>query len=301
MTTADENLTDDGVQGSARELDDEILLILALLSLADVENAIEFWRQRAPQRLKGLPLARLPRTGLPVEAVASNSFPAWNPDRLAYVQRLGDEIPYAEVQAGVLAVIAKTRTELDRDTAMMLAGALTLAEWQDRLLATIKNLHLSFAIVGVGGRVNLPPQQLIRTREAVPGDMLAIVTLADLIAYQFGRARRFASDIEDHNERANTDEKIERRARMYATAGYPTYQMLLGIAALIAGFTEELNVLSIAEHCKSEAGDPVEDCPTQTDKGWVTIGELVPIGLRLCSFNCLCSTKYRDDAGRESV
>lgn len=293
MTTDTLDIQTQKKRGEARKRDEEALLLLALLSFGDVEEATGYWRRLAPDRFKGVINARLAREGLPPEAVASASYPAYDRATLTYVDRMGDVLDPIEVRLAVLTVIDRAEREYAAATAAMMAGAATLEEWQEKQSTAVKQLHVALGAVGAGGAKQLTADQLTRSREHIPSKTDEIETLGDLIAFHLAKLQAFAIQIERESQSATGETAVVSRSRLYATSGYPTFEMLRRWAAGVAGMTQERNVLRPAEHCHAEPGSLVEDCPTQSAKGWVTIGELVPVGQRLCSFNCKCVTEYR--------
>lgn len=98
----------------------------------------------------------------------------------------------------------------------------------------------------------------------------------------------FADDVA--NGRVPRDGRFARRAMLYAAAGWGFYMLLRGREAGRRGYGEERNILDPgAEHCQG--------CVAETDRGWVPLGSLVPIGDRQCRSGCRCSMEYRNGAG----
>lgn len=81
------------------------------------------------------------------------------------------------------------------------------------------------------------------------------------------------------------DGRFLQRADLYGQAGRGTYWQVNSRVHNEAGYTEERNVLNEAEHC--------DGCLAESARGWVSIGELVPIGERDCHANDRCEIEYR--------
>ncbi len=99
---------------------------------------------------------------------------------------------------------------------------------------------------------------------------------------------RFADDVAAG--RVLRDGRFGRRAALYGSAGWGFYMALRGREARRRGYEEERNVLDPgAEHC--------DECVGETDRGWLPLGELIPVGSRQCRSGCRCYIEYRNAAG----
>jgi hypothetical protein len=282
------------VKGRIRRRDEDELLALAFLDLFWVEESAAEWSRLAPDPFKGLSQAQPASPDFPdvPEARATASAPAFDPRTLQFVRKLGDVIPGTDVRQAALNAIAKAQREMLRETTVMEFGAKEIEDWFIDMAARVKRLHVALAIVGAGGRLQMPPAQLVRTIEAIPADLAQVITLADSIAFHIGKLYRFAVDVETARHLADTTNAIETRVGLYGASAYGGFEMLRRVSAIANGFTFEENVLADAEHCQAEPGELPEDCPTQTAKGIVRIGTLVPVGRRLCAMHCLCRLKF---------
>lgn len=147
-------------------------------------------------------------------------------------------------------------------------GDITLEELEAKMAERIEDAHYSAMIlifgasfVGVSVLWNL--YQTYLTREL-----------------QF--LRRFIEQIRSGQQRM--DGTIARRARMYGTAVRALLFEAAREVAQLSGYTHEENELGPAEHCQG--------CLTETGKGKVPIGTLVPIGSRDCLSNCMCTLRF---------
>lgn len=282
------------VQGRIRRRKEDELLLLALLMLDDVEAGAAEWQRLAPDPFKGLAQAQLASPKFPniPEARATAKAPAFDPRTLEFVRVTGEVIPGEDVRLAALRAIAKAQAEFVRQTVSMEFGATELEDWFLDMIARVKRLHMALAIVGVGGKLQMPPAQLVRSVERIPTDLAEVETLADSLAYHLAKLYGFAVAIETAQHGADNAIAIERRILLYGESAYGGFEGARRVAAIVAGFTHEENILAHSEHCKAEDGDPTEDCPTQTDKGVVPIGGLVPIGQRICAMRCRCSYRF---------
>lgn len=109
------------------------------------------------------------------------------------------------------------------------------------------------------------------------------------VRVQLDYLRRFAEQIISGKQRL--DGTLRRRAELYVLSARTTYHEVRLRVDQETGKTEERNLLSGTEHCrdsKDRAG-----CQEQTDRGWVPIGTLVPIGQRTCLARCHCRVERR--------
>lgn len=180
--------------------------------------------------------------------------------------------PVADKEVKLLIIIALLEViekEFRARTKLLLSGELELRRWQHEMGEEIANLHTAMWTAGWGGFKRLPDN---------------LGPLSERILYQLQKLNGFAEDIDQHRKNAATDGVIEGRADLYAKAGDGTYEDGRGRAHEEAGYAFERNLLGIAEHC--------EGCMRETGRGWVPIGELVPIGQRDCLANCKCHLIY---------
>lgn len=89
------------------------------------------------------------------------------------------------------------------------------------------------------------------------------------------------------------DGAFTRRSMMYAQAGRGTFSAIHQTVQAEQGFTEEKNILDplLSEGAHCVTGE--NSCQTQSNRGWVPLGSLVPIGQRLCLTGCRCRIIYR--------
>jgi hypothetical protein len=157
-------------------------------------------------------------------------------------------------------------TRLGRD---LQAGRLTLAEWQVATAKSLKAAHLASAAAARGGWAQMTQADYGRVGHKLRGE--------------YGFLARFAQAIADGAQ--PLDGRFLTRLSMYAQAPRGTYHDQERAGMREAGYTEERNVLGMADHCDS--------CRAQTARGWVALGSLIPVGQRDCLTSCKCSVQYR--------
>lgn len=152
---------------------------------------------------------------------------------------------------------------------------LSIGDWELSMRRLIKNGHLAAAAAARGGWGRLSPADYGRVGQAVRG--------------QYEYLRNFAREIEAG---LPLDGRFASRSTLYAEAARNHYHAHERAQAATRGFDEERNVLHVAEHC--------DGCLEQDARGWVAIGELVPVGQRTCMARCKCSIEYRNSQTGET-
>ncbi|HEY7195529.1 MAG TPA: hypothetical protein VH439_17430 [Gemmatimonadales bacterium] len=148
------------------------------------------------------------------------------------------------------------------------AGEITGAAWALEMRALIKDVHLYSAAAAKGGWDALTPADFGR--------------IGQLVKAQYQYLNRFAGQIADG---LVLDGHFRQRVILYAEAGRGTYYTFTQDVMRDRGMTEEMNVLHPADHCVG--------CLAETARGWVPLGELVPVGARECLGRCKCTITYR--------
>lgn len=80
------------------------------------------------------------------------------------------------------------------------------------------------------------------------------------------------------------DGRFGLRAGLYGEAGRATYHRVERAAMEAQGMTRERSVLTPADHC--------DTCVAEAARGFVAIGELIPVGQRDCLSRCKCYVVY---------
>lgn len=161
------------------------------------------------------------------------------------------------------------RPNLQGLTERMLAGRITLAQWQERVAGELKDAYQVNMVFGRGGR--------------------DLVTYSDWgrmgsrLRLQYRYLNGFAQEIEAG---MLSDAQILARVQQYGRSVRTSYFDGLNAAMVDSDFTEERRVLNPAEHC--------DDCVGYASEGWQAIGYFPPPGMAsVCDGNCACEMEYR--------
>jgi hypothetical protein len=193
----------------------------------------------------------------------------YNPTAGRYVGPGGRFVPAVQVRAALDRTLDTAQANVAGLSQQLRAGAISLADWQVGMAAELKSVHLASAALARGGWAQMAPADNGRAGRF----------LRDQYAY----LRNFAQEIAAGKQRL--DGTLPVRAAMYVQAGRRTYHLTERADKGRRGLTEERNLLGVADHCS--------ECVAETGRGWVSLGDLVPIGERICRTNCRCMVDYR--------
>ena len=154
-------------------------------------------------------------------------------------------------------------------TERLRAGAIDLAEWQLEMARTVKGVHLASAALAKGGWAQMSQSDILAAGRA--------------IRLQYGFLANFAAEVASGEQLL--DGTVTRRATMYVEAGRATYHATEQKEQRIRGAVEERSIRSPVDSC--------DECISEEAKGWQPIGEMVPIGARICLVKCRCRPEYR--------
>lgn len=200
----------------------------------------------------------------------------WNPRALRYVAPNGRFVSRLDVRKSIDVALDNASARIRSITQQMRDREITVAVWKRTMQQEIKNVHLYSAAAAKGGWAQLEKKEL-RQIERIVGK-------------QFAYLDGFAKDL--NRKSFPRDGRVLSRSMMYAQAGRNTYHKFDMLLQADSGMTEERNILSPGEACES--------CIGETDRDWVPIGDLIPIGERTCLANCKCTIEYRDRSGDNS-
>ncbi len=181
----------------------------------------------------------------------------------------GKFVSAKQVRAAVDHVIDAESLKIRAISQQLVNREISLAEWQLRMSAQIKTLHVTMGLAASGGK------------NAVSASDLGYI--GSQIKEQYKFLRQFAKDIKTGKQKLNGS--LVARSALYAQSARGTYEKVRVRSAVQNGLTEEKNILGASDHCSG--------CLTEQSRGWVPIGQLVPVGGRLCKANCRCSTQMR--------
>lgn len=154
-------------------------------------------------------------------------------------------------------------------------GRISLAEWQTRMARDIKSVHLYSAAAAKGGWAQMTPADYGRAGQKIRAQ------------YEFLRKR--AAAVASGRTPLGSVPWI---SALYAQPARGTYHAAEAREMGLRGFTEERNVRDARDSCPG--------CLAQTDRDWVPLGELVPVGQRDCKGSCRCLITYRNPVTGES-
>ncbi len=149
-------------------------------------------------------------------------------------------------------------------------GNISLSDWQIQMMQQIKTTHLAGAAMQRGGWQQMTQADFGR--------------VGRIVRREYGFLRNFADQIASGKQKL--DGSLTRRAAQYGQQGRPTYVTFWDSMAAQRGFDEERSILQPAEHCT--------ECVSEAGKGFRKIGDMIPIGRRICRSNDRCLKEFRN-------
>ena len=156
-------------------------------------------------------------------------------------------------------------------------GDISLAEWQTQMMQQIKTTHLAGGAMQRGGWQQMTQADFGR--------------VGQIVRREYDFLRIFAEQISSGEQKL--DGTLARRAGLYGQQGRPTYLAFWDSTAAQRGFDEERSVLQPAEHCT--------ECISEDAKGFQPIGQMIPIGSRICRSNDRCVKEFRNSQTGETL
>lgn len=194
----------------------------------------------------------------------------WNAAANRYIASNGQFVKVERIRGALDAFITGTVDAIETASNKLIAGEISLAQWQGEMMLHIKNANLAGGALEGGGWFNLSQADFGRMGQKIRGE------------YEY--LRNFANQIESGAQPLNG--RLTSRARLYGEQGRATYYEFGAIHAKEDGFKEERSFLTPSESCS--------ECVGEAGKNWVPIGTLIPIGKRECLSNCNCYMQYRN-------
>lgn len=189
-----------------------------------------------------------------------------------FVNERGRFVAESSVRAVIDAIADGASARMADAAERMLAGGLSLAEWQADVARTIKLSQVAASTIAHGGAARMGFAEYgAAGRE---------------IRSQYDYLRQFAAQVADGSQPLNGS--LIARARQYGQASRVAFEREYRRDQMARGYAAERNVLGAAEHCAQ--------CREQSARGWVPTGSLVPVGQRTCRGNCRCSIRYRRES-----
>lgn len=253
---------------------DKWLLLLLLITAADIEAAKQLWIDHAPRAFRGVPL--------------DDGF-TYDRQRLVYVAAHGPDVSNRDVKRLSLILALALAHDLQKQAQYVADGTVPVEEWRAQAASTIKDLFIAQAALAAGGFDRLTPE--------VQQSLIGSVDSKFGLAFSLDRLWKFGDAIATRELGADGAGVISRRAGLYADAANPVAEKVRRQEAIAARdshgrplFLFERNVLTPGENCAD--GASTEGCTEVTAQEWQPIGSLPDIGDRTCSFRCKCSWEF---------
>lgn len=147
-------------------------------------------------------------------------------------------------------------------------GTISLIAWELGMRQLAKDVTLYSAAAAKGGWAQLSPNDLNN--------------IGSHLKDQFEFLREFGKQLSTGKQAL--DGRFLQRADMYIRDGRALYHMIELEEHAVRGFKQYRNVLHSNDRC--------DGCIRETGRGFVPLGELVPIGSRDCRGNDKCSYQY---------
>lgn len=207
----------------------------------------------------------------PINAQPVRSLPQfrWNATAGRYIAPNGRFVSQATIRAGLDSFITSSTNAMQTVSQKLIAGEVSLAQWQAEMMILTKDANLAGAALERGGWYSMEPKNFGRAGQKIRGEYTYLNNFADEIAS--GKQR--------------LDGTLVNRAKLYGEQGRVSYYDSAAASAREGGFDEERSYLTPADSC--------DVCVSEDAKGWQPMGDMIPIGDRTCLSNCRCYVKYR--------
>lgn len=188
--------------------------------------------------------------------------------------KTGRFVKDSTVRATVDQIADRASEQMATISRSLVEGKTTLAAWEADMRRLVKDSNSATAVIANGGF-----EQMSRGKWGAVG-----MTIRQEHEY----LHAFAQDIESGAQKLNG--QIVSRARQYGQNARTTFENTIARGDRARGYTSERNILSPGKNC---AG-----CEGEAARGWVGMGELIPIGSRTCKSNCRCRVERRKSGAR---
>jgi hypothetical protein len=193
----------------------------------------------------------------------------WNERAARYVAPSGRYVSRAAVRDALDAALDHSAQTIRALTEGLRTSAVALPDWRLQMAREVKSVHLASAALAKGGWAQMAPADLGRVGQR--------------LREQYAFLDRFAAEVESGAQRR--DGTLVRRADLYIQAGRGTFHATEQREMGLRGMTEERSL--------RHAGDSCPGCVDEAARGWVALGDLVPVGARDCLGRCRCAVSYR--------
>lgn len=156
----------------------------------------------------------------------------------------------------------------------LVSGTWDLKRWESEMIKLLEDTHSIFGALAVGGLITAVSYPILFSR--IDRDTRYISGFRrDLRAERLAPGSRRAS----------------LRGVSYIRSAYVTYSELELRGHTTAGFTEAINVTRALESCHTRL--LITGCVELSNRGWIDIAQMVPVGSRVCNQWCRCYIAYR--------
>jgi hypothetical protein len=194
---------------------------------------------------------------------------AWNGTRY-YDLETGRFVSMSAVRDALESVIDASAIRMNNLSQDLVNGTITLAQWENGMMANIKTAHVAATAAANGGWA-----QVSQSDWGAAGQ---------LIREQYEYLRNFAGQIADGTQ--GLDGRLLVRSDMYGDASRDTFEAIRQRRMIADGFEEERGILEPGvDHC--------DGCLERAEEEWQPIGTLLPIGDAECATRCHCTMEYR--------
>lgn len=201
--------------------------------------------------------------------------PNFTPRGLAYSARDGryyqgrSPLTTTDLQRRVLIEQAQNQARMQRLTDRMVAGDVSLEQWQRAMGRDIVRSHFRMAQSGAGTAGQLTPDHLERLRRQIVADLDGLANLAQGIA----------------------DGEISEKMARYRAG---RYGYSAGASFFDAQHQSHLDGRWMARRMLDPAADHCPDCPGLARPDWIPAAEVTPVGVACrCRGRCRCRVEYR--------
>lgn len=195
----------------------------------------------------------------------------WNANAQRYRDARGRFVTTQQVRAALDATIRGYHADARALSEQLRAGTLSLRAFDQAMRQLVKDTHLMSSASAVGG------WQQFRRNPRAKG--LAGANIKRQYRYLNGMIRDLA------NGTQTLGGSLTNRAVMYVEAGRNTHEDQRLAIEKAQGFDQERSIRHVSDSC--------DGCIREAKRGWVGIGELVPIGERTCLTRCRCTIERR--------
>lgn len=197
----------------------------------------------------------------------------WDKTALRYRYPNGRLVPERTIENRAQRYVEDAGREMRGLTDRLINESLSLPEFEAEMRRLMKDVHINMLRLGAGGRAAATSQHYGKA--------------GAILREQYRFLRGFVDDLRA-GRYGSAPGQARARAQMYGKAAYQSYWAARQYAAQAAGYLWKRRVLSPADHC--------HDCVSQSELGWVPIGDDRITGVRdgstVCNVNCQCSIAY---------